>query len=49
MNDPAMRAGDLIVADTNVVKKGFYAVMTPILKVLPLAAFAGLRLCASVA
>ena len=42
MNDPAMQAGDLIVADTNVVKKGFNAVMTPIMKVLPLAAFAGL-------
>ena len=41
-NDPAMQAGDLIVADTYVVKKGFNAVMTPILKVLPLAAFAGL-------
>ena len=41
-NDPAMQAGDLIVADTSVVKKGFNAVLTPIMKVLPLAAFAGI-------
>jgi polysaccharide biosynthesis/export protein len=41
-NDPVMRPGDLIVADTNMVKKGFYTVLTPIMKVLPLAAFAGL-------
>jgi polysaccharide export outer membrane protein len=41
-NDPAMQPGDLIVADTSVVKKGFSVILTPIMKVLPLAAFAGL-------
>lgn len=41
-SDPPMQPGDLIVADTNMVKKGFLAVLNPIMKVLPLAAFAGL-------
>jgi polysaccharide export outer membrane protein len=40
--DPPMQAGDLVVADTSVVKKGFKVIMTPIMKVLPLAAFAGI-------
>jgi polysaccharide export outer membrane protein len=40
--DPPMQAGDLVVADTSVVKKGFRIIMTPIMKVLPLAAFAGI-------
>jgi polysaccharide biosynthesis/export protein len=40
--DPPMQPGDLIVADTSMLKKGFSVVMTPIMKVLPLAAFAGL-------
>jgi polysaccharide export outer membrane protein len=38
VNDPAMQAGDMIVADTSVAKKG----LNMILKVLPLAAFAGI-------
>ena len=37
-----MQPGDLVVADTSMVKKGFSIVLTPIMKVLPLAAFAGL-------
>ena len=41
-NDPAMQPGDLVVADTSVVKKGFKVILTPIMKVLPLAAFAGI-------
>jgi polysaccharide export outer membrane protein len=38
VQDPPMQAGDMIVADTSVMKKGLNA----ILKVLPLAAFAGI-------
>jgi polysaccharide export outer membrane protein len=41
-DDPPMQAGDLVVADTSVVKKGFKVILTPIMKVLPLAAFAGI-------
>jgi polysaccharide export outer membrane protein len=36
--DPAMQAGDMVVADTSTMKKG----LNVILKVLPLAAFAGI-------
>jgi polysaccharide biosynthesis/export protein len=42
VNDPAMEAGDLIVADANPLKQGFNTVLNPILKVLPLAFFAGI-------
>ena len=42
LDDPPMQPGDLIVADTSMLKKGFTVVMTPLMKVLPLAAFAGL-------
>jgi polysaccharide export outer membrane protein len=42
LTDPPMEAGDLVVADSNVVKKGFNTVLAPIMKVLPLALFAGL-------
>jgi polysaccharide export outer membrane protein len=41
-DDPRMQPGDLVVADTSVVKKGFRVILTPIMKVLPLAAFAGI-------
>ena len=37
-NDPTMQSGDVIVADTSVMKKG----LNNILKVLPLAGFAAL-------
>jgi polysaccharide biosynthesis/export protein len=42
LEDPPMQPGDLVVADTSMIKKGFSVVLTPIMKVLPLAAFAGL-------
>jgi polysaccharide export outer membrane protein len=42
VGDPSMHAGDLIVAQTSLVKRGMNNVLAPILKVLPLAAFAGL-------
>jgi len=46
LTDPPMQAGDLVMADSNPLKKGFNSVSTsilaPIMKVLPLALFAGL-------
>jgi len=36
-DDQAMQAGDLVVADSSAVKKGFNTVLNPILRVLPLA------------